>query len=443
MTSSNSKRILIAKWAAVVAAPAIIYAYAEGPPARHTGAPGDPTTCTECHTGSAVGTGVQIAFADGTTTYTPGATKRMRVTVTDTARIYGFQATARLASNLANGQAGTFRPADNSTQVICENDNPRPSSGSCASSGPVEFIEHTLAGTNRTTNNNTYEFDWVAPATNVGDVRFYVAGNAANGNGQNTGDRIHTANITVTPAAAQSNAPTISSGGVVNGASFQPGIVSGSWVSIFGSNFATARRDWEGLIQNGIFPQEIDGVRVNINTKPAAINFISPTQINVQVPDDSATGTVDIEVITPGGTTKTTATMEEIRPGLFGVDTPARRYVASTIGGVYIGNPADVPGTRPARPGVVIELWGTGFGPTQESRPSGRIVASASPVRAQVRVRIGGIEVTPEFAGLVGAGLYQVNVRVPQALAAGSHQVSIIVGGIESANNGNLFVQPQ
>jgi uncharacterized protein (TIGR03437 family) len=434
---NRSKRILLAKWATALAAPAIILAYASGPPARHTGAPGDPTTCTECHTGSAVGTGVQIAFADGSTTYTPGATKQMRVTVTDTARIYGFQATARLASNLSNGQAGTFRPVGTSTQVICENDSARPSSSSCPSSAPVEFIEHTLAGTS-----NTFEFEWVAPATNVGDVRFYVAGNAANGNGQNTGDRIHTANLTATAGAA-ANAPTISSGGVVNGASFQPGIVSGSWVSIFGSNFASARKDWEGLIQNGVFPTEIDGVRVNINNKPAAINFISPGQINVQVPDDTATGTVNVEVITPGGRNTATANMEQIRPGLFGVDTPARRYVASTIGGVFIGNPADVPGTRPARPGEIIELWGTGFGATQEARPAGRIVASPSPVTAQVRVRIGGVEVTPEFAGLVGAGLYQVNVRVPQTLASGAHQVSITVGGIESANNGNLFVQPQ
>jgi uncharacterized protein (TIGR03437 family) len=233
----------------------------------------------------------------------------------------------------------------------------------------------------------------------------------------------------------------------VNGASFQPGIVSGSWISIFGSNFAAARRDWEGLIQNGVFPTEIDGVRVNVNNKPAAIYFISPGQINVQVPDDTATGTVNVEVITSAGRTTAAANMEQIRPGLFGVDTTARRYVSATIstpgGAIYIGNPADVPGTRAARPGEIIELWGTGFGATQEARPAGRIVTSPSPVTATVRVRIGSVEVTPDFAGLVGAGLYQVNVRVPETLPDGFYQVAIIVGGIESANNGNLFVQRQ
>jgi uncharacterized protein (TIGR03437 family) len=432
-----SKRIVLAKWAAVVAAPAIIYAFAEGPPARHTGAPGDPTTCTECHLGNAVGTGVQISFTDGTTSYTPGSTKRMRVMVTDTARIYGFQATARLASNLSNGQAGTFRPANNSTQVICEDDRPRPSSGSCPGSAPVEFVEHTLAGTS-----NTFEFDWVAPATNVGDVRFYVAGNAANGNGQNSGDRIHNANFTATAAAA-SNAPTITSGGVVNAANFQPGIVSGSFITIFGSNLAPTTTRWDNAIVNGVLPVELEGVRVNIANKPAAIAFISPGQLNVQVPDDIGTGTVSVEVINAGGRTTMNATAEQFRPGLFGNDTAGGRYVSATQGFTFIGNPADLPGTRPARPGEVIELWGTGFGATQEARPAGRIVTQPSPVTSTVRVRIGAVEVTPEFAGIVGAGLYQVNIRVPETLANGSHQVAIIVGGIEAANNGNLFVQRQ
>jgi uncharacterized protein (TIGR03437 family) len=437
----RSKKIFWAKCAAILAAPAIIIANSTGPVPRVTGAPGD-RTCSQadCHLGAINPSGghVMIEFTDGSNTYTPGGTKQVRVMVMDTGRIFGFQATARLVSNLQNGQAGTFRPTNNSTQVICEDGAPRPSGGTCRSTAPIEFIEHTLADSQ-----STFEFEWVAPATDVGQVRFYVAGNAANGNGQPTGDRIHTAELTVSPAGAGGTPPAINSGGVVNGASFQPGIVSGSWVSIFGSNFTSARRDWEGLIQNGIFPTELEGIRVHINEKPAAIHFVSPGQINVQVPDDTATGIVNVEVTTPGGRTTATANLEQIRPGLFGTDTAARRYVAATIGGIFLGNPADVPGTRPVRPGEIIELWGTGFGPTQEARPAGRIVTQPSPVTAPVRVRVGGVEVTPEFAGLVGAGLYQVNMRVPETLADGAHTVSIIVGGIESANNGNLFVQRQ
>ena len=432
----HSKQILFAKWAVVLATPAIILAFSMGPPPRATGAPGD-ATCAQagCHVGTAVGNQVRIEFVDGSTTYTPGETKRMRVTISDATSRYGFQSSARLLSNLQNGQAGTFRPVDGTTQVICEDSSPRPSGGSCRATAPLEFIEHSSP---RTTGN--FEFEWVAPATDVGQVRFYVAGNAANGNGVNTGDRIHTAEFTVSPAAG-GTPPSINSGGVVNGASFQSGIVSGSWVSIFGSNFSTSRKDWN-VGPDGVFPTEIDGVRVNINNKPAFINLTMPGQINVQAPDDTATGIVNVEVITPAGRAAATANLEPVRPGLFATQVDTRRYVAATIGGIFIGNPADVPGTRPARPGEIIELWGTGFGATQPTHSAGRVVAPPYPIVATtVRVRVGGVEVIPEFAGLVIAGVYQVNIRVPETLANGSHAVSIIVGGIESANNGNLFVQ--
>jgi hypothetical protein len=45
---------------------------------------------------------------------------------------------------------------------------------------------------------HTFNFTWTAPSTNVGDVTFYVAANAANGNGLKTGDWIYTTSELVT-----------------------------------------------------------------------------------------------------------------------------------------------------------------------------------------------------------------------------------------------------
>jgi hypothetical protein len=45
----------------------------------------------------------------------------------------------------------------------------------------------------------TFSFDWVAPSTNIGNVTFYFAGNAANGNGTSSGDRIYTGSQVITP----------------------------------------------------------------------------------------------------------------------------------------------------------------------------------------------------------------------------------------------------
>ena len=166
-----------------------VFAHSYGPAARVTGAPGDNArACTSCHGGAAINSGsgsVKILLSSGAF-YIPGVKQRVAVQVSDPVQQrWGFELTARLNSDLQNGQAGEFLPVDNFTQVICEDGGPKP----CATG--VSFIEHTSAGTrNGTSGGATFQFDWVPPATNAGPVTFYVAGNAANGNGANTGDLI-------------------------------------------------------------------------------------------------------------------------------------------------------------------------------------------------------------------------------------------------------------
>ena len=64
--------------------------------------------------------------------------------------------------------------------MLCQDDVDRDSDGgTCPAATPIEFIQHSLAG-----NSNSFTFDWTPPATDVGPVRVYAAGNAANGNGQ-------------------------------------------------------------------------------------------------------------------------------------------------------------------------------------------------------------------------------------------------------------------
>jgi len=133
----------------------------------------------------------------------PGGKVHVTLTITDSrARVYGFQASSRLSSNKSNGQAGSFI-AGTQQFVICEDGSDRPTSGSCRSSAPLEFIEH-----NRPFTTNVISFDWNAPSTNVGNVIFYVAANAANGDGQPTGDHIYTTFATLTPAASVGPKPT-------------------------------------------------------------------------------------------------------------------------------------------------------------------------------------------------------------------------------------------
>ena len=132
-----------------------------------------------------------------------------------------------------------------------------------------------------------------------------------------TGDHIYTASYTLTPAAAGSG-PTIDADGVVSGASFQPGIVPGSWLTIKGSNLSPVASDtWDKAIVNGNLPTSLDGVSVSVGGKPAYVYFISPGQINVQAPDVGA-GPVPVTVTTPSGTSAAvTATVVAQAPAFF------------------------------------------------------------------------------------------------------------------------------
>ena len=418
----RNTRILAGKIAAItLALPVLIFAFSSGPDPRNTGAPGD-TTCAQsgCHLGSLNrgGGSVEVTFPGGLT-YTPGTKQRFQVKVTDaTAKVYGFQLTVRLGSNERNGQAGTFTPADRTTQVLCEDGTVRGANG-CRASAPLEFIEHTNAGPS-----NTFSFDWTPPATDVGPVKIYVAGNAANGNGladSNGNDHIYTASYTLTPGGGTAN-PKPSISGVTNGGSFASGIVSGSWVTIFGKDFTANTRTWrDDEIVKGVLPKSLDGVGVKVNGKDAAVYVISPTQLNIQAPTDTAEGPVQVVVTNSNGTSDAfTASLLKNQPALFAFSPQGSKYPAAVRSdGAYIG-PAALFGTAlttvPAKKGDIILLFGTGFGATTPAVAAGAIFSGAAPVNDKVTITIGGVDATVQFAGLVGAGLYQFNVVVPQTV---------------------------
>ena len=131
----------------------------------------------------------------------------------------------------------------------------------------------------------------MSPATYTGNVQITAAGAAASP---------QTITVTLSISAA-GGAPVIT--GVVNGASFQPGFESGSWVTIQGSNLSNTNpgRIWTSSeIVNGNLPTSLDQTSVKIDGKPAYVYYISPMQLNVQSPDDSATGAVSVVVTNNG-----------------------------------------------------------------------------------------------------------------------------------------------
>ena len=123
--------------------------------------------------------------------------------------------------------------------------------------------------------------------------------------------------------ASQAQAPSISPGGVVPLSSTVNIIQPGEWVSIYGNNLASGTVAW-----NGDFPTSLGGTSVEINGKPRISMFVSPEQINLQAPDDTATGTVSVVVTTAAGTATSTVTLSQFAPSFNLLDA---KHVAGII----------------------------------------------------------------------------------------------------------------
>ena len=417
-------------------APPLALAHSYGPGPGYSGAPGD-QLCVACHGGTANSFNGSVAISfGGATAYTPGQIMHVKVTVSDPAQQrWGFEVSPRLASDPKNSGAGTLATVDANTQLTPSN-------------GTLQWIEHTLAGTrNGTPNGVTFDFDWTAPATDSGDVTFYVAANAANGNGAPTGDHIYT--TTATLSAASTSKPAIrSQNGVLNGADYSGAIAPGAWFAVFGSSFGSTTRLWTDQdIVNGKLPTSLDGIAVTVNGIPAAVYFISPTQINAQAPDDSSTGTVNVVVTTPvGSSDPVPITLQKIAPALFAFSPQNSRYAAAVAAdGTYLG-PSGLYGTalttRPARAAETIVLYGNAFGSTTPPVPTGQVFQGSAPLNSSVKVTIGGVNANVIFAGLAATSLYQFNVTVPSGIPAGDQKISMSIDGAQTQDNLFLAVQP-
>jgi len=238
--------------------------------------------------------------------------------------------------------------------------------------------------------------------------------------------------------------PFIAAGGVVNGASFQPGIGPGSWVTIPGANLASSTRTWTNEDFSGNeLPTQLDGVSVTVNGKPAYIYYISPTQLNVLAPAETTQGAVPVQVTTSHVKSNIVNAVEAtVAPAVFTFSQQGGKYIAAVrADGTYIAPLNLITGvtTALARPGDILLLYGTGFGATTPPSPIGQLINPA-PLADRVTVTIGGMTAQLQFAGLVGPGLYQFNVVVP-AVGGGDKAISISVGSSSSQRDVFLPIQ--
>lgn len=233
---------------------------------------------------------------------------------------------------------------------------------------------------------------------------------------------------------------------VVNGASFTSPIQPGSWITIKGENLAPTAKDWsDASFADDRLPQYIAGVRVLVNNKPAAIYYVSPTQINALAPDDDTTGPVNVVVQTDGSTSvSATAQLSKLAPSLFLFDPQGRRYAAAVLGDRTLIGPSDLFAgaafTRPVKPGETVQVFGTACGPTDPPVDASRVLTGAHKLAGKTTASIGGTTAGVAFAGMTSAGLCQFNVVVP-TVPDGDQPLRITIDGTTSPDGVFLSVK--
>ena len=237
--------------------------------------------------------------------------------------------------------------------------------------------------------------------------------------------------------------PSFTAAGVVNGASFAPAVAANTWTSILGGGLASTTRSWATTdFTSSKLPTEIDGAAVTVNGEPAYIGYVSPMQLNFLIPADIAQGPVQIQVTNNGEVSAAVnANLQSAAPGFFWMS--GNKYIVAThANGALIGPASLINGvTTPAAAGETIVLYGNGFGATSPAAPNGSAVTAPLALAVKPTIAIGEVQAVVTFAGLVGPGLYQVNVIVPGSLPTGDAAVVATASGQQSQASAFLFIQ--
>lgn len=226
--------------------------------------------------------------------------------------------------------------------------------------------------------------------------------------------------------------------GVANAASYQPitaSVAPGELITLFGTGLSPVSMAMQG---GQTFPSQLGGVSVTINGLPCPMDYVSSTQITVEVPFEVAsnqTGLANIQVTNNGVASNVVQMfLTDAAPGSFSQSENGIGLAAALHGatGTLITS------SDPAQPGEYISMFLTGLGPVTPVITDGA-VGPTNPLSASDVYNSGNLTIyfndyglngtvgnvgKIEYAGLAPgfAGLYQINVQVPTSgLAAGDN----------------------
>jgi uncharacterized protein (TIGR03437 family) len=225
--------------------------------------------------------------------------------------------------------------------------------------------------------------------------------------------------------------PEISQAGVRNGAGETPvaGVAPGSIISIYGGSLAPSN----DVGPSNPLTQTLSGVTVNVAGRILPLFFVSPEQINAQLPYDLPLGTNNL-TIKNKDLPDVSAKFEVMRnaPGLI-TSAQGNHLLATTT---RVDGPA-ISSENPIRSGELINLFGTGFGPYRISPPDGFGVNESDGYRLTdaVQVVIGDQTLVPEYVGPATGlpGVIVLRLRTPVGITDQSTvRLKVVTNGVSS-----------
>ncbi|MEO8593050.1 MAG: SUMF1/EgtB/PvdO family nonheme iron enzyme [Candidatus Solibacter sp.] len=231
----------------------------------------------------------------------------------------------------------------------------------------------------------------------------------------------------------QSTAPTIAPGGVVNSADYTSRVAPGMIVSVFGASMASKVTSAASVP----LPTVLDGTSLEVNGQSIPLFFVSPKQINAQMPFD-VSGQAQVRVRTPNGvSTPLAITIVSSAPKLFTKTQDGKGEPILLHGADWtLVSPAS-----PAHPGEQLVLFLTGLGAVVPVIPAGQAGgdnAKYGPLNqvpnGTVTVNVGGKQIAPLFAGLAPGfvGLYQINFGLSADILNGTFGLIVITKSASS-----------
>jgi uncharacterized protein (TIGR03437 family) len=232
------------------------------------------------------------------------------------------------------------------------------------------------------------------------------------------------------------SAPVISSDGIVNAATLQPAIATGSAITLMGSNLS----DGTYYLSSPSLPNRMGPTTVSAGGKQFPLLYVSPTQINAVVPFDLAPSNYAINVSNGTRISNTAALpVSGFAPGVFTMNASGAGQGA--IEQALTGALANA--ANPVSVGDVVAVYATGLGLVKPAFPPGESgdPGPSSPLAwllgktSNVNATVGSIPAQVWYAGLTPgiAGLFQVNITIPPGVAAGSDvPVVITIGQVSS-----------